>query len=74
MSNRQANNKKLIALLQTLVDSYPDLRFSQILCNFEFVKHEIDSKGNSSWRDEYYVEPEAVGERVDKAVQRILKI
>lgn len=72
MQKRQQVNKQLVDLLAVLVDSYPSLRFSQILANFEFVKTEHDSRGYASWNDEYYAEPEIVHKRVSEAVQRIL--
>lgn len=71
-------NIELLELLRSLVYSYPDLRFSQILSNFDFVKQNIHTINNggignnwSSWSDEYYLEPKLLVQRVKLAIQKV---
>lgn len=66
--NRQQANRELLAILSSWIEAYPDLRFSQILGNMEFVKqddveHEecCDSR---RWADEYLLEPQELLKRV----------
>lgn len=35
--NRHRDNRKIIELLSTIVETYPDLRFGQILFNYKFI-------------------------------------
>lgn len=69
MNNRQKNNKELLAILNELVDNFPDQRFSQILQNYGFVKQTRPAKPDTfdvNWLNEYYSEPEYVLERVKR--------
>lgn len=61
MSDRQDVNRQLVIVLYDLIENNPDLRFSQILSNFGFVQNKEDGEG---WKDEFYLEPEHVLNRV----------
>lgn len=69
-NNRLADNIELVKILTDLVNTNPDLRFSQILANFDFVKqipqyhHEVDEIIGHVWLDEYNLEPSELLERV----------
>lgn len=73
MTKSQANFMLAKTLLR-LVKKYPDLRFSQILQNFNFVEvkevTEIIRLGQEHislyWEDEFYLESEDLLERVSK--------
>lgn len=64
---RQHYNQKLVDILQTLVKSYPDMRFSQIIATFDFVMRDYEGH----WKEEYYVEPNVVLARVVEALGRV---
>lgn len=66
MKNRQEFNRQLVRQLSTLIEAYPDLRFSQALNNFGFVENKADSHGMllDAWRDEYNLEPDLLLKRV----------
>ena len=55
-----------------LVARHPDLRFSQILLNYRFVKQVRPVKPNPdiwhNWQDEFYLEPNEVLKRVEQAL------
>ena len=76
MTTRQEQNRQIVQLMQTLVESYPDLRFGQILQNFGFVdvlelhKHVMEFSGNV-WTDEFYKEPEVILKRVKEAIIKL---
>lgn len=53
---RQAHNIRLALLLSSLVLEHKNLRFSQILLTFGFIKKNNDG----TIKDEYYVEPEEI--------------
>jgi hypothetical protein len=59
---RQQANLELVGILKVLVESYPDLRFAQILSSYGFVTRE----GANYWVNEYYMEPVDLLERVKK--------
>ena len=71
---RAAANRKLVEKLAEIVHKYPDLRFSQILQNFDFVQTKeimIDHPHHRAypelvWEDEFYLESEDLLERVSK--------
>lgn len=66
-------NIELLELLRSLIYSYPNLRFSQILNNFDFVKQDFTC-GDSAyqvWVDEYHLEPKELVERVKLAIQKV---
>jgi hypothetical protein len=66
MSKRQLMNTDLVIELGKLVVENPDLRFGQILSNFGFVVR--DEEFPTKWKDEFYLESEAVLERVRKKI------
>lgn len=76
-NKRQVYNKTLCHLLRELVDKYPDMRFSQILSNFDFVvKKLVHYEGNDSgeehtWKDEYYLEPWELEQRVTETLKKL---
>ena len=59
--NRQELNEELVGILNRLVQNNPTQRFSQILANFGFID---DSHNVDCWKNEYYVEPTVVLQRV----------
>jgi len=70
---REENNLELQKLLHFLIIMNPNMRFSQILLNFGFVKQERPAKPEAriSWQDEFYMEPEVVLKRVKKRIEDI---
>lgn len=69
-------NKLLLEQLSVMVNQFPDLRFSQILANFGFVKtvRDFEHNGNSlnpSWADEYHLEPTELLKRVIKSIKEV---
>jgi hypothetical protein len=71
VSFRQADNQELVDVLQYLVETYPDLRFSQIMNIWGFVKEERPAKHelSISWQNEFYVEPAVVIKRVKQRLE-----
>ena len=68
MTRLQAN-EKLIGILNRLVQNNPDLRFSQILHNFGFVKPDRPTKdAGDNWQNEFYLEPLKVLQRVTQRI------
>lgn len=67
IKNRQDLNQQLCTILSTLVGSYPDMRFSQILATFDFVMRDFEGH----WKEEYYVEPDVILQRVKEAIERL---
>lgn len=67
---RQEANKQLLKILSNIIENNPDLRFSQILSAFGFVRHTRPIKQEGAdlhrveWLDEFYVEPQKILERV----------
>lgn len=69
---RYRSNKELVKLLEQLVESNPDLRFSQILSAFSFIKHRhLIGQAEIVWEDEFYKEPNEVLKRVIRRVKDI---
>ena len=67
--HRLGANKELLSLLVYVIGRYPDMRFSQALSVFGFVREErptVDRK--ESWLNEFYSEPQYVLERVKKRI------
>ena len=71
--DRQMNNEFLLNELEYLIRVHPELRFSQILLAFAFVKQERPARPEAriSWQDEFYVEPEVILERVKKRIKDV---
>lgn len=66
---RYEANRSLVAILAAYVENHPDQRFSQILNNYGFVKRDsVD--GNNYWKDEFYVEPDFILERVEDELEK----
>jgi len=70
-TKRQVANRQLVEILATLVNQYPDLRFGQILSNFDFVLTADSGTGGMALLDEYHVEPEEILKRVTKQLGEI---
>lgn len=74
---RYKANLALLEQLRGLIFAYPDMRFSQILGNFDFVKNDRDYEVNGEslsppvWRDEYHLEPNVLLERVKAAISKV---
>lgn len=64
--NRYAINHILLIKLGDLISDNPDMRFSQILSNFGFVK-EI----GTGWKDEFFLESEDLLKRVEKEIAKL---
>lgn len=67
--NRQRDNRRIVGLLNVLVERYPDLRFGQILFNYKFVNWSNTDEGVRIC-DPFYEEPadtlKRVGENIDE--------
>lgn len=63
MINRKVHNDIILSVLQTYLEKNPTMRFSQALCNLDLVKM-IEVNQNYYWKDEYYLEPSALVERL----------
>ncbi len=70
--DRKIYNAKLVQILQSILNSYPTLRFSQALYNYGFVK-DSDIVEEKTWQDEYYTEPKEIFERVEKTIIEVNK-
>ena len=70
---RQEANIELLLKLGDLINAHPDLRFSQILDVFGFVKAERPAKPEHgiSWQNEFYVEGGQLLERVNRRIKDI---
>ena len=67
---RQSQNEELVKVLNNLVKDNPDLRFSQILYVFRFVKANRPTRdAGDNWQNEFYVEPEEILKRVKQALK-----
>ena len=62
VQSHQEVNQEIIDALQYLVETYPDLRFSQILSTWGFV---------DDWQNEYYIEPNIILKRVKQRMENI---
>lgn len=54
--NRQRDNRRILGALNALIESYPDLRFGQILFNYKFVNWSNTDDGVRIC-DPFYEEP-----------------
>jgi hypothetical protein len=76
---RQQANRQLIRILTEIVETCPDLRFSQILSAFGFVRHTRPIKQEGAdlhrveWLDEFYKEPQELLERVESQRESLQK-
>lgn len=61
--NRQRDNRRIVELLSTIVETYPDLRFGQILFNYKFVNWASTDDGIRMC-DPFYEEPADTFKRV----------
>jgi hypothetical protein len=61
--NRQRDNRRILCALNALVESYPDLRFWQILFNYKFVNWSNTDDGVRIC-DPFYEEPADTFKRV----------
>ena len=61
--NRQRDNRKIVEILNTLVEKYPDLRFGQILFNYKLVNWSNTDDGVRIC-DPFYEEPADTLKRV----------
>lgn len=68
---RHKYNQELVSLLSSLVEQYPELRFSQILQVFSFIKTMPDSTGKINWINEFYEEPDEILKRVHVSIQKV---
>lgn len=70
---RQNDNYELAYILLNLIDKHPDLRFSQILDSFGFVKAQrpTKDKGQISWQNEFYMEGKDLLKRVEQRITDI---
>ena len=70
---RKDANIELLNKLEYCIERYPDMRFSQILLAFAFVKQERPARPEAriSWQDEFYVEGEHLIDRVVKRIEDV---
>jgi hypothetical protein len=70
---RQENNRELLYLLEDLIQHNPDMRFSQILQSFGFVKPQRPTmdQGRISWQNEFNIEPGDLLVRVNHRIDSI---
>lgn len=61
--NRQRDNRRIVELMSTIVETYPDLRFGQILFNYKFVNWSNTDDGVRIC-DPFYEEPADTLKRV----------
>lgn len=61
MARRQEANRRLIKVLEKLVEAYPDWRFGQILFNAQFI---IRKENSLDIKDPFYEESEETLERI----------
>ena len=63
-------NRKILEKLKEYIESYPDLRFGQILRNFDIVKelNITSARGTTEiyWKDDFYLESKETWERMKK--------
>jgi hypothetical protein len=70
---RYQANKRLLEILSRLIENNPDLRFSQILYSFGFVKGTRPANPDLGvdWQNEFYKEPNEILERVNRRAEDI---
>lgn len=70
---RHKKNREILSLFCDLVDKYPDMRFSQILLAFGFVKQTRPARPEAriDWQDEFYMESEVVLKRVKQRIEDV---
>jgi len=69
---RKEANLQLVTELFNIVQKYPDLRFSQILGSYGFVRQERAVRYEDvgvTWQNDFYTEPSVVLERVKKRIK-----
>lgn len=73
--SRLESNRRLVEILNRLVENNPDQRFSQILRNYGFIKEERPTRPEmcTSVQNEFYVESNKILERVARRVADIEK-
>jgi len=67
---RKAANKELIKILTRYIKLNPNQRFSQVLRNLDFVQESDSSVLNSSWKNEFMLEPTTLLKRVQRNFKR----
>ena len=67
---RLESNRRLVEILNRLVENNPDQRFSQLLRNYGFIKEERPTRPEMciSVQNEFYVESDKILERVERRV------
>lgn len=68
--SRLESNRRLVEILNRLVENNPDQRFSQLLRNYGFIKEERPARPEMciSVQNEFYVESDKILERVERRV------
>ena len=71
---RYADNMKILQILSSFFEAYPDMRFSQSLLALGILEVD-DSKDEFQIKDPFYEEPSAVLNRIkkNKALESILE-
>lgn len=64
---RQNANRRILELLESLVEALPDQGFTQLLFNSEVLKCDPRSTGIPEVRNEYHLESQELLERVRKS-------
>lgn len=71
---RVEDNRKLLYILIDLIETYPGMRFSQILVNFGFVSDYTkvyDEYQQRFWLNEFSKEPEEILKRVKETLRSL---
>lgn len=73
VQSRQAVNQELVDVLQYLVETYPDLRFGQIMNVWGFVKETRPAHKSIcvDWQNEFYIEPSVILKRVKQRMENV---
>jgi hypothetical protein len=59
-------NKEILKALSAYILKYPNIRFSQALCNLSLVSVYENDGGPNFWYDEYNTESETLLKRIPK--------
>lgn len=62
---RQEANRKLVKVIEKLVEAYPDWRFGQILFNAQFI---VRKENSLDIQDPFYEESEETLERIKNII------
>jgi len=73
MSQRLNYNKKILELIESMMDTFPDLRFNQILSNLNINKSLIENNMVIGVQDNYYEESKNTYLEAKKSYDKIIE-